>query len=183
MFGIFGIIALFWNDIGEFNANSETTVGLVLVLTAALIASLGNMVSVRNSNQGMNVFAVNAWGMLYGTLVLIVIALVSGSDFIISSQPSYIISLLYLAVFGTVIAFATYYLLLKNIGPERASYVIVLFPIVAVTLSSLFEGFVWTPNVITGFVLVLLGNAILLTPTEKISGWIGRMRTEADEPA
>jgi len=71
-------------------------------------------------------------------------------------------------VFGTVIAFATYYMLLRDIGPEKASYVIVLFPIVAVALSSMFEGFIWTPNIILGFLLVLIGNAIALTSAEKL---------------
>jgi len=78
------------------------------------------------------------------------------------------LSLLYLSVFGTVVAFATYYILLSEMGPERASYVIVLFPVVAVALSSFFEGFVWTNNIVLGFVLVLTGNAILLTPINKL---------------
>jgi len=169
LFGIVGIVALFWDDLSKSNTGDNSLLGLTLVITGAFIASLGNMVSVRNSRAGMNIFAVNAWGMLYGTIALTIVALVLGADFTISYQPSYLISLIYLAVFGTVIAFATYYMLLTSMPPEKASYVIVLFPIVAVVLSSLYEGFVWTGNIILGFVLVLLGNAILLTPIEKIT--------------
>lgn len=169
MIGIIGVTALFWNDIGKFGGSENSAFGLSLAIGSALLASFGNMISVRNSNNGMNVFAVNAWGMLYGTLILVVIALASGAEFTISQQPSYLISLFYLGVFGTVIAFATYYILLRDVGPEKASYVIVLFPLVALTLSSLFEGFVWQPNIILGFALVLLGNAILLTPKETIA--------------
>jgi drug/metabolite transporter (DMT)-like permease len=171
LFGILGIAALFWNDIGAIEASGASILGLGLVLSGAFVASLGNMVSVRNSKAGMNVFAVNAWGMLYGTLILIFIVLVSGDQFSIPSEPSYLISLLYLGVFGTVIAFATYYVLLNNMGPEKASYVIVLFPVVAVILSTLFEGFSWTSNTFAGFTLVLIGNAIVLTPYEKIRNY------------
>ena len=168
IFGICGIAALFWDDLATAGGSANSMLGLTLVLSSALIASLGNMVAVRNSRAGMNVFAVNAWGMLYGTIILLVIALLTGTQFTFSTEPSYVWSLLYLGIFGTVIAFATYYVLLSEMGPERASYVIVLFPVVAVILSSLFEGFRWTDNTFLGFALVLMGNAILLTPLDKI---------------
>lgn len=167
--GILGIVVLFWNDMGKVEINTSSTLGLVLVLTSALLASIGNMISVRNSNHGMNLFAANAWGMLYGTLFLILIALIIGSEFIIPLTMPFLSSLIYLSLFGTVIAFATFFMLLRDMGPEKASYVIVLFPAVAVTLSSLFEGFIWSTNIVFGFVLVLLGNAIVLTPTKKIT--------------
>ncbi|GHA03658.1 membrane protein [Arenicella chitinivorans] len=167
IFGIGGILTLFWEDL-HLHQSDNQLIGLSLVLLAALTASIGNMVSVRNSRAGMNVFAVNAWGMLYGALMLILVIAVSDIEFGFSMQPAYVISLLYLSVFGTVIAFATYYLLLNSMGPEKASYSIVLFPVVAVILSSLFEGFVWTGYTILGFCLVLLGNAIVLTPVDRL---------------
>lgn len=163
LLGVAGIVALFWHDLASFSNGSSAVLGLGLVLSSALIASLGNMVSVRNSNAGMDVFAVNAWGMLYGAIILSAWVLFSDAEFTFSSSQSYVLSLLYLSIFGTVIAFASYYVLLKEMGPERASYVIVLFPVVAVSLSSLFEGFEWRSNTVLGFFLVLLGNAIILT--------------------
>jgi len=169
LLGVFGIVALFWDDLALSNNSSNSLLGLILVLTAALIASLGNMASVRNSRANMNIFAVNAWGMLYGAIILSGLVLVSDAQFGFSMQTSYIASLLYLAIFGTVVAFATYYVLLNNMGPEKASYVIVLFPVVAVVLSSLFEEFVWTENTFVGFALVLLGNAIILAPDKPLS--------------
>jgi len=175
--GIAGIVSLFWNDIGDLSQNSNITFGLALAFGSAAIASLGNMVSIRNSNTGVNLFAANAWGMLYGTLILLLVTLISGAEFTISSKPSYLISLFYLAAFGTVIAFATYFVLLRDIGPEKASYSIVLFPVVALILSSLFEDFIWTPNILLGFALVLLGNAIVLTPADKVMGLIRSART------
>ena len=165
LLGLGGLVVLFWNELG--GSQSATWLGLGLGLAATLTASFGNMVSVRNSRSGVNVLAANAWGMLYGSLALGLMMLVLGTDFAISWQPDYLISLLYLAVFGTVIAFATYYILLNEMGPGKASYVIVLFPVVAVVLSSLFEGFVWTGYTFTGFVLVLLGNAVILAPEKK----------------
>jgi drug/metabolite transporter (DMT)-like permease len=79
----------------------------------------------------------------------------------------------YLSIFGTIIAFACYFVLLKDIGPEKASYTVVLFPVVAVTLSMMFEDFVWQTTTVIGFILVLTGNVIVLTPVNKIMKLIG----------
>ncbi len=172
--GVSGIVALFWNDLQSVDMGSESLWGLGLALIGTVIASLGNMTSVRNSNEGMNIFATNAWGMLYGSVGLAGFALVSGAEFTFSFELSYLLSLLYLAVFGSVIAFASYFSLLKNLGPEKASYLIVLFPIVAVILSGIFEGFIWTANTFVGFILVLIGNVIVLTSKEKVRSFYQR---------
>lgn len=172
--GVFGIVALFWDDLVNMSLNDGSLIGLALVLGGTLVASLGNMVSIRNSNNNLNVFAVNAWAMTYGCIALFVFALFRGTPFSFSTEPGYVISLLYLALFGTVIAFASYFVLLKNIGAEKASYAVVLFPLVAVILSSLFEGFVWTTPIFIGFAMVLLGNLIVLSPTKRIRSMIGR---------
>jgi drug/metabolite transporter (DMT)-like permease len=110
----------------------------------------------------------SGWGMLYGTLFLVAYALFNQVEFSFSTKPEYLISLVYLSVFGTVIAFYSYFLLLKNIGPEKASYSIVLFPVVAVIISSIFEGFIWTNFTIAGFLLVAGGNLLVLIPKQKL---------------
>ncbi|MEO3877901.1 DMT family transporter [Rheinheimera fenheensis] len=177
LFGIAGIVVLFWPDLDGVDLSNASLIGLILILAGALSASFGNMVSVRNSRENMPIMQVNAWGMLYGSIVLGLAAWLKGDSFTFSTQPSYILSLLYLAVFGSVIAFASYFALLKKIGPQQASYTIVLFPLVAVVLSTLFEGFVWSLYTVSGFALVLLGNVLVLTPFERIKPLLQRRRT------
>ncbi len=173
LLGVVGLVALFWPDIKDLDFSSDAMLGLGFALGGTFLASLGNMASVRNSSNHVGVMQGNAWGMLYGTLALVGVVLLSDAQFTFSTEPSYVISLLYLSLFGTVIAFACYFLLLRDIGPEKASYSIVLFPIVAVILSTIFEGFLWHANTVFGFVLVLAGNAIVLTPVAKIRNWLG----------
>jgi drug/metabolite transporter (DMT)-like permease len=168
LMGIAGIVVLFYPDLNGLDLTNASLIGLILVLGSALSASLGNMVSVRNSRAGLPIMQVNAWGMLYGTLALTLLVWLSNTPVTFSTSPAFIISMLYLAVFGSVIAFATYFALLRQMGPEKASYVIVLFPLVAVILSTLFEDFVWSGYTFCGFALVLLGNALVLTPFAKI---------------
>ncbi|PHI35469.1 EamA family transporter [Pseudoalteromonas sp. GCY] len=170
--GTLGIVSLFWHDLVAFDLQSEAFLGLSLALLGTVVASLGNMVSVRNSNQQIDVMAGNAWGMLYSAVMLAAYVAFSEHQFINQAPASYWWSLIYLSVFGTVIAFGCYFSLLKNIGPEKASYLIVLFPFVAVALSTLFEGFEWQQNTFIGFILVILGNAIVLTPLDRIYAWL-----------
>lgn len=173
LLGVVGLGALFWPDIKDLDFTSDAMLGLGLALGGTFLASLGNMASVRNSSHQVGVMQGNAWGMLYGAVALVCVVLLSDAQFTFSTELSYVISLLYLSLFGTVIAFACYFLLLRDIGPEKASYSIVLFPIVAVLLSTVFEGFVWHANTVFGFVLVLVGNAIVLTPIAKVRNWLG----------
>ena len=100
--------------------------------------------------------------MLYGSMLLSVFALVRGTSFNFDQAFSYVGSLLYLAVFGSVIAFACYFALLGRIGAERAAYATVLFPIVALTISTLFEGYQWTTMALAGVLLTLAGNVLVL---------------------
>jgi drug/metabolite transporter (DMT)-like permease len=166
--GITGIIALFWPEFSAYQANTESLYGVGLVIVGVVFSSLGNMLSVRNSNREYPIFQSSGFGMLYGTFCLIIIALFKGTSFSISLQPSYLLSLAYLSIFGTVIAFYSYFYLLKSIGPEKTSYAIVLFPVVSVIISSLFEGFVWSSYTISGFLLVGLGNLIMIIPNRKL---------------
>lgn len=171
--GLAGIIALFWQDVKSLDLASEAILGLGLCLGGTLVASLGNMTSVRNSKNNIGVMQGNAWGMLYGSGFLLAFTLISGADFTLDLRFPYIVSLLYLSLFGTVIAFACYFVLMKDIGPEKASYTVVLFPVVAVALSMVFEGFVWQFSTVAGFILVLTGNVVVLTPIHKIKALLG----------
>lgn len=174
LLGIGGIGVLFWRDLTSVDLSNEVLVGLLLSVSGTFIASIGNMVSVRNSGQGVSVLQGNAWGMLYGSIGLLLFAYSNGSAFNFSTQPAYLISLLYLSLFGTVIAFACYFMLFQNIGAEKASYVIVLFPLIAVVFSTLYEGFVWTELTVAGFVLVISGNVLVVTPISRLKAlWKG----------
>jgi drug/metabolite transporter (DMT)-like permease len=100
--------------------------------------------------------------MFYGALFTAMVGLRQGEVFIFDSSPSYLLSLLYLAIFGSVVAFGAYLTLLGRIGAHKAGYAVVMFPVVALLLSIAFEGLHVTPNILAGVALVLGGNAVIL---------------------
>lgn len=163
LLGLFGVAILFWPEVKEFNLNDATAFGFVLCLIGTMSASTGNMISIKNQKSKMPVMQSNAWGMAYGALFMAILTLVQGKAFTFNTSVEYIGSLLYLSVFGSVIAFGCYLSLMTRIGPHKTSYVNVLFPGIAVILSTLFEGFQWHAYTVIGFSCIILGNIIVMT--------------------
>ena len=168
MFGLAGLAFVFWPEISTFSLSSQKVLGIVLVFISTISASLGNVVSARNQRNELPVIQTNAYGMLYGAVFMFLLAVLRGAQLEFDTSTSYIFSLLYLAVFGSVIAFGSYLTLLGRIGLDRAAYVTVLFPIIALILSTMFEGLQWGMLQLVGVALVLLGNVVVLAKNGKL---------------
>jgi drug/metabolite transporter (DMT)-like permease len=163
-FGLTGITLVFWPEVAAFDLSREGTLGLLLSLAGTASASCGMLTSAWNQGRrGLPVIESNAYGMLYGCLFITFLALLRGSPFAFDPSWPYVLSLLYLAVFATVIGFWSYLTLIGRIGADRAAYATVLFPVVALALSTWFEGFQWTLLAASGVALVLFGNGLILT--------------------
>ena len=161
--GIGGMAVLFWPEVRSLDLADSGVVGLLLSLGGTLCFSLGNIGSARAQSLGLPLLSCNAWGMAYGAVIMTAVALVSGATITFDPHLGYLVSLLYLAVFGSVIAFAAYLTLLGRMGADRVAYATVLFPVVALGISTVFEDYVWTTQAVAGVALVLGGNILVLT--------------------
>ena len=179
LLGLAGIVTLFWPQITQISLGDRVLLGASLSLGGALLASLGNMMSKRTQQEGLPIIQSNAWGMLYGALITAAVAWRRDLPFNFDWSPAYLSSLLYLAVFGSVVAFGAYLKLVGNIGPHRAGYVVVMFPVVAVVLSLMFEGVSLSLNDVAGIMLVLVGNLAVLgrpAPRAIMRAWLARLK-------
>jgi drug/metabolite transporter (DMT)-like permease len=163
-FGLAGITLVFWPEVAAFDLSREGTLGVLLSLVGTASASCGMLTSAWNQGRrGLPVIQSNAYGMLYGCLFITLLTLLRGSPFAFDPSWPYVLSLLYLAVFATVVGFWSYLTLIGRIGADRAAYATVLFPVVALALSTWFEGFQWTLLAAFGVALVLFGNGLILS--------------------
>lgn len=162
LMGIAGISMIFFPEFKKLHFDQATIYAVVLSFAGSFSASLGNMVSIRNQQKGIPVLQANAWGMLYGSIITGIYALGRGSEFSIDLSPGYIISLLYLSLLGTVIAFWSYLTLLGRIGAGSAAYVTVIFPIVALLISTVFENYQWSLMALAGVIISFAGNVFML---------------------
>lgn len=123
---------------------------------------------IRHQRRGLETLTTNSWAMLYGTLVMGAIALLRGDNFMPEWTVSYLGALLYLALFGSVIAFGAYFTLVGRIGASKAAYSTLLFPLVALSISTVYEGYVWHSNAVIGLALILLGNMVMFAKPEQL---------------
>jgi drug/metabolite transporter (DMT)-like permease len=161
-FGLVGLALTFWSDIAGQALNHRVLIGLGLSLLGTLCASLGNMASIGLGRRGVGVVESNTVGMSIGAGASFLFAMLHGAPLVYNPAPSYTISLLFLALFATVIGFGSFLTLARRIGAARAAYASVLFPILALALSAWFEDYHPQPEAILGVALILIGNVFAL---------------------
>ncbi|WP_395488998.1 DMT family transporter [Cedecea davisae] len=169
--GIAGIIALFWHDLVATQLAPSLLIGIGLSALGTFGFSLGNMISARHQSRGLETLSTNTYAMFYGTAIMGLVALASGESFMPDFSVRYIGSLLYLAIFGSVIAFGAYFTLVGRIGASQAAYSTLLFPLVALSLSTVYEGYVWHVNAVLGLVMILVGNLVMFAKPEQWLPW------------
>jgi drug/metabolite transporter (DMT)-like permease len=165
--GIVGIVVLFAPRIEVASFDDRVMIGSVLAMSGAFVASWGNMVSLKTQSLKLPVLQSNAWGMLYGAVLTGLFALATGQTFSFDTSTGYVISLVYLSVFGSVVAFWAYLTLLGRIGANKAGYAVVMFPVVAMILSIAFEGLRLDLPIVLGVALVAAGNVFVLKGTQR----------------
>lgn len=168
--GLVGITLVFHQDLLKVFHGQGSATGLWLGVGATYLASLGNMVSRRLQQQRVDVLSANGWGMTYGACILFIMALFSAQPFAFSTSASFLFNWVYLAVFGSIVAFWSYLTLLGRVGSDRAAYSALVFPVVALWLSWLFEDFQWTLETVLGVALILLGN-LVITGRVRFKAW------------
>ena len=162
LLGFIGIIFVFWPEITNFEIEDENIKAFFLALGATFLASLGNIASARNQRKGISVLQSNTFGMAYGSVLMLFLCLVTEKELSFEYTISYISSLLFLSIFASIVAFWTYLTLLGRVGVERAAYATLLFPIVALAISTVAEDYKWSFFAIIGIVLIICGNFIIL---------------------
>ncbi|KJV50490.1 membrane protein [Pantoea sp. BL1] len=159
--GLGGIIALFWNDIQAAHPAPQLLWGVGLSALGTLGFSLGNMISTRHQRRQRDVLTTNSYAMLYGAIVMAIIALLNGDSLAPALNLQWLGSMSYLAIFGSVLGFGAYFTLVGRIGASQAAYCTLLFPLVALTLSTIYEGYQWHSNAIVGLAMILMGNMVM----------------------
>jgi drug/metabolite transporter (DMT)-like permease len=160
--GILGITLVFWPEFAHLQGDRKTAIGAVHTAIAVIVAALGAMVAHRNHQAKLPLWQTMAWGMLYGALFSLAVALGTGKSLGFEPTPGYVLSLVYLSVLGSIAAFAGYLTLLHRVGATRAGYIGVMVPIVALAISSIFEHFRWHAVTMVGIVVTVAGNVLIL---------------------
>lgn len=173
--GIVGIALVFWPEIESVAPGGpEIWAGGVVVISVCLF-SAGGLIGARNMSSGQPRFATIGWGMVYGGVIMAALTLARGETFGFSWTPAYLWSLLWLTLLGSGAVFVLYFAVIERIGAEKASYATVMFPLVALVVSTFVEDYDWPGLALVGVPLALIGNGLVL--------WRGRTLAPASPAA
>jgi drug/metabolite transporter (DMT)-like permease len=161
--GLTGVTLLYLPELDR-GMGVNTLWGCAMVLMATLACTAGNLMVVRNNNVGIPTIQGTTWTLAYGTLFSALLALATGVPWTFDGGARYVLSLVYLAVCGSVIAFVAYFALLKRVGAGPSSYTTVATPVIAILISTLFEDYRWTPTAVAGMALAVAGITLALRP-------------------
>jgi drug/metabolite transporter (DMT)-like permease len=160
--GLAGIVCMFVPEFSKVSMDAALAAGVSIAFVSFFSASIGNVISERILTSGTPVIQMNFYAMSYAMVMLYITSWVTNETLVVPTAPEFYISLLYLALFGSVLAFGSYMKLLKQIGADKAAYVVLVYPIVALVISTFFEGYTWSWLSVLGVVVVLVGNAIAM---------------------
>ena len=160
--GMMGIIIIFNDEIFNFSLTNGIHIGLFLALLGTFCASTGNMVHQRNLNNNFPLIQTIAYAMLYGSFVTLLITQIKGTELLFEFSFSYIASLAYLSIFGSIFAFIFYLKLIEKIGAGRAGYVGVVMPVLALMISTIFENLEWQIDLIIGLPILIIGAVLVI---------------------
>ena len=166
LIGLLGVTLIFWPEIARAPAGGGTALGALFTIGAVLLSAVGSLSASRNRHHGLPFWPALGLGMLWGALASTLLALALGRAFVLPGNAAWWLSLLYLALAGSVLTFACYLTLQDRLGPGPAGTIGVMTPLLALVVSLLFEGYRPAPLTFLGAALALAGNVAMLRPAK-----------------
>jgi drug/metabolite transporter (DMT)-like permease len=158
-----GIAMLLLHEYRVAPPGGRVALGVVMTACGLLSASSANILQATSVGRRQAVVPLIAWAMLLGTLFDVAFSWIVSGPPVIDPRPAYLAGIAYLAIFGSVVTFPLYFGLIRTMGAARAAYNGVVVPVVAMGLSTVFEGYRWTGLAAGGAVLALAGLVIALS--------------------
>lgn len=159
---IVGVALLIVQEYRQAPAGAASWLGVALTLAGVMSASVANVMQATPRARALPIVAMLAWGMLFGALLDAAVALLLAGPPVIEWRWSYLGGVAYLGVFASAVAFLSYFSVIRAVGPARAAYSGVLTPVIAMLLSTLFEGYRWSVLAAVGGALALAGLLVAL---------------------
>jgi len=165
-----GIALLMLHEYRIAPPNSGVTTGVLLVTGAIFSVSIGNLLQATQTARAVPVVSLMAWGMIWGVVASGVYAIISVGAPVLDPRPAYLAGIAYLGLVGSALTFPLYSQLIRDWGPGPAAYNGVAVPVVAMILSTLFEGYQWSLLAGGGAVLAMAGLLVALSGRKPAAG-------------
>ena len=162
LIAIGGLALLLLHEAHEAPLGGKVVLGTVFALIAMMCASVSNVIQANDTGKALPMVSLLSWAMLYGTICDVILALIFAGPPVIPHEASYWMGTAYLAILGSVVTFPLYYTLIRQLGAGKAAYNGVAVIVIAMFISTLFEGYRWSPLAIAGAALATVGLVVAL---------------------
>ena len=160
---IVGIAMLLIREYRAAPVSPETVLlGIALSVSGLLSASTANVMQGMEIARRLPMVAVLGWAMLIGSAMDAAFAWATVGPPVMEWRLSYLLGIAWLGIAGSVVTFPLYFRLIQRMGAGPAAYTSVLIPVIAMLISTLVEGYRWTPLALGGALLAVGGMAIAL---------------------
>ena len=159
---IAGVVLLLVEEARNARLGGDVALGVALTVGGILSASLANVIQANETGRALPLASLLAWAMLYGTLIDTALAFATAGPPVVPAGAAFWAGTAYLAVLGSVVTFPLYYGIVRALGPGRAAYNGVLVVVIAMLISTLVEGYAWSPLAAAGALLGMAGMLIAL---------------------
>jgi drug/metabolite transporter (DMT)-like permease len=159
---IAGTALIFKKEVSMLFGEKVVLSAIIMSFASLLLASLGNVLSAYSQKKKLPLLQVNAFSMMYGALIVFFTGLILGIKINFETSYTYLMSLSYLAIFGSIIAFTSYLKIIGRIGPAKGSYALVFVPLIAMVFSTIFESYQWQMSALAGMPVLILGNMVAM---------------------
>ena len=165
-----GVALLFVHEVRADPASaSQTLLGVGLTIAAVLTASVANVMQATERARRLPMMSLIGYSMLFGTSMNALWSWITLGPPVFGTSLGFYLGLGYLAIAASAVTFTLYFGLVRIIGPGKAGFSNVLIPVVAMAISTLFEGYRWAPLTMAGGVIVMIGMVIALAPARQAS--------------
>jgi drug/metabolite transporter (DMT)-like permease len=162
LLGLAGVALIFWPEFARAAERSGTALGVLFTIASVLLSTVGSLAASRNNVNGLPFWPALGYGMLYGAAAATLVALVQGQSLALPAAPSWWLSLLYLALAGSVLTFACFLTLQQRVGVGPTGSIGVMTPLLALAISVAFENFRPDGATFAGAALAVIGNVLML---------------------
>jgi drug/metabolite transporter (DMT)-like permease len=152
-FGFAGIVVIYADEI---QSSTGSLWGMLAILVATFASSI-SLVYLKKYGSEMNTLVLNFYSMLLGAALLLLTSRLLESGQGLHWSGKNVSALLYLSVFGSVVAFTIYFYLLKHLKATQMSFVTFIYPILALLLGSWFLHERLSRRLAVGAAMVLAG--------------------------
>lgn len=153
--GVLGVAVVFSNQLAI--AGGKALAGSIALVLSAMFAAYSNVL-VKAHGRKLEPVILAAGQMFFGLIPLLLIGIpLEGNPFRFRWTPIAVLSLFYLAVVGSVIAFVLYYWLVHKVEVTKTMLISLVTPVVAVVLGIVVLGEDLSWRTVAGGVMIMAG--------------------------